>query len=55
MDEKTKQYNLKSGTYRLGKDYYSNGSIVIGSGIDVTIDLAGYTIELHTINSLIYL
>ncbi len=45
MDEKTKQYNLKSGTYRLGKDYYSNGSIVIGSGIDVTIDLAGYTIN----------
>ena len=38
-------YKLKSGAYKLGKDCYINGSLVIESGVDVTIDLAGYTLN----------
>ena len=39
------EYHLKSGVYKLKRDFYSNSSIVIDEGADVTIDLAGNTLN----------
>ena len=39
------EYHLKSGVYKLKQDFYSNSSIVIDEGADVTIDLAGNTLN----------
>lgn len=38
-------YSLTSGTYMLGKDIYTNGTIVVKEGQTVTIDLNGHTIN----------
>ncbi len=39
------EYHVKSGVYKLKRDFYANGTIAIDEGADVTIDLAGNRIN----------
>ena len=39
------EYHVKSGVYKLKRDFYANGTISIDEGADVTIDLAGSRIN----------